>query len=157
MEVTTQLSYLSFRLGDEEFAANVSQVLEILELPSITRIPHAPDYMRGVINLRGKVLPVLDTRVKFRLPVIDDTINTSIVVLRVNIGDTVTDLGAIVDSVEEVMELKEEEMSPPPSIGSYTSFLKGMVRDKDKFVMVLDVDRVFSETEIEDSLKLTGL
>lgn len=158
MEELHQLSYLSFKLGEEEFAANVSRVLEILELPVITKVPHAPDFMRGVINLRGKVLPVLDTRTKFRMPKVDDTINTSIVVLKVNIDGSPLEVGAVVDSVEEVRNLTDEEIDAPPKIGlSFNAtFLKGMVKDKDKFIMVLDIDKVFSQNELSQARDASG-
>jgi purine-binding chemotaxis protein CheW len=146
MEEQQQLSYLSFKLGDEEFAANVSQVLEILELPTITKVPHSPSYMRGVMNLRGKVLPVLDTRMKFMLPITEDTINTSIVVLKLKIDGTDQEVGAIVDSVEEVRDIRDEDIDLPPAVGLRynSSFIKGLVKDKDKFIMVLEINNVFS-------------
>ena len=143
-------SYLSFQLGDELFAADVSKVLEILELRPITRVPKAPDYMRGVINLRGSVLPVLDTRIKFGFLAKEDTVDTCIVVLHVNLdGDLIT-LGAMVDSVEEVLELTDEQIELPPSIGSKFNpeYLKGMYRNDDHFIMILDVDKVFSTGEL---------
>jgi purine-binding chemotaxis protein CheW len=146
MEEQQQLSYLSFKLGDEEFAANVSQVLEILELPTITKVPHSPSYMRGVMNLRGKVLPVLDTRMKFMIPITEDTINTSIVVLKLKIDGTDQEVGAIVDSVEEVRDIRDEDIDLPPAVGLRynSSFIKGLVKDKDKFIMVLEINNVFS-------------
>src|SRR5690606_36978993 len=97
-------SYLTFRLRDEIFAANVKKVLEILEIPRITKLPHSPEYMRGVINLRGNVMPVINTRLKFGLPQSEDTITSCIVVLDIDIeGQNVT-LGAVVDGVQEVIE-----------------------------------------------------
>ncbi|MFP4289302.1 MAG: chemotaxis protein CheW, partial [Bacteroidales bacterium] len=136
-----QQSYLSFRLGKEEFAANVSNVLEILEMPAITSIPHAPEYMRGVINLRGKVLPVLDTRLKFGLQINDDTVDTSIIVLRISLEGKEIEIGALVDGVEEVMELSESDMEPAPKLGSdlKIKFIEGMVKNDDKFIMILNM------------------
>ncbi len=145
-----QQSYLSFRLGKEEFAANVSNVLEILEMPAITSIPYAPEYMRGVINLRGKVLPVLDTRLKFGLKVSDDTVDTSIIVLRISLEGKEIEIGALVDGVEEVMELTESDMEPAPKLGSdlKIKFIEGMVKNDDKFIMILNMDKVFSGEEL---------
>ncbi|MFW5777961.1 MAG: chemotaxis protein CheW [Bacteroidota bacterium] len=145
-----QQSYLSFRLGKEEFAANVSNVLEILEMPAITSIPHAPEYMRGVINLRGKVLPVLDTRLKFGLQINDDTVDTSIIVLRISLEGKEIEIGALVDGVEEVMELSESDMEPAPKLGSdlKIKFIEGMVKNDDKFIMILNMDKVFSGEEL---------
>ncbi|MFW5687797.1 MAG: chemotaxis protein CheW [Bacteroidota bacterium] len=143
-------SYLSFRLGDEIFATDVGKVLEILELSTITRVPKAPDYMRGVINLRGKVLPVLDTRVKFGLEVTDDNVDTCIVVLDVIMDGDTLHLGALVDSVEEVLKLSAGDIEPPPSLGNRfnAEYLKGMVKQNDTFIMILDADRVFNSSEL---------
>src|SRR5258705_6520490 len=104
--VETLNSFLSFRLGDELFAANVSKVLEILEIPKITKVPRSPAFMRGVVNLRGNVLPVIDTRIKFGLPTIDDTINSCILVLSIELEGKEIVLGAIVDEVKEVTEIE---------------------------------------------------
>lgn len=143
-------SYLSFQLGDEMFAADVSKVLEILELRPITRVPRCPDYMRGVINLRGNVLPVLDTRTKFGLTQKEDTKDTCIVVLNVNMDGESLTLGALVDSVEEVLELGAGDIEPPPTIGNKFNpeYLQGMVKMDETFIMVLNVDKVFSTDEL---------
>ncbi len=143
-------SYLSFQLGEEMFAADVSKVLEILELRPITRVPRAPSYMRGVINLRGSVLPVLDTRIKFGLPQKEDTIDTCIVVLNVVMEGEPLTLGALVDSVEEVLELTDADIEAPPTIGSKFNpeYLHGMVKMDENFIMVLNVDKVFSADEL---------
>ena len=143
-------SYLSFELGGEIFATDVGKVLEILELCPITKVPRAPEYMRGVINLRGKVLPVLDTRVKFGLNVAKDNVDTCIVVLDVNMDGGTIQLGALVDSVEEVLKLSAGDIEPPPSLGSRFNpeYLKGMVKQEDTFIMILDVDKVFDSTEL---------
>jgi purine-binding chemotaxis protein CheW len=147
---TALTSYLSFQLGEEMFAADVSKVLEILELRPITKVPRSPEYMRGVINLRGNVLPVLDTRIKFGLPPTTDTKDTCIIVLNVVMeGEPIT-LGALVDSVEEVLELGAGDIEPPPSIGSKFNpeYMHGMVKSDERFIMVLNVDKVFSADEL---------
>ncbi len=143
-------SYLSFRLGEEMFAADVSKVLEILEMRTITKVPRSPSYMRGVINLRGSVLPVLDTRIKFGMPTKEDTIDTCIVVLNVIMEGEPLTLGALVDSVEEVLELTEADIEAPPTIGSKFNpeYLHGMVKMDENFIMVLNVDKVFSTDEL---------
>lgn len=147
---TTINSYLSFKLNDEVFAANVGKVLEILELTKITKVPKAPEYMRGVINLRGSVLPVVDTRVKFGLPVIPDTVNTCIIVLNIQIDNEDLTVGALVDAVQEVLELSPDMISESPNIGSkYRSeFIQGMGKVDGDFIMVLDIDQVFSLDEL---------
>ncbi|MFO7939967.1 MAG: chemotaxis protein CheW [Bacteroidales bacterium] len=143
-------SYLSFKLGDEEFAAHVGKVLNILEMTKITEVPKSPDYMKGVINLRGTVLPVVDTRIKFGMTPTEYTPNTCIVVMEVEMeGDTIQ-VGALVDSVQAVLELDEGQIQPPPSIGSkYKSeFIYGMAKIDERFIMLLDMDKVFSADEI---------
>ena len=146
----TLTSYLSFRLGEEMFSADVSKVLEILEMRPITKVPRSPSYMRGVINLRGSVLPVLDTRIKFGMPATEDTVDTCIVVLNVIMEGEPLTLGALVDSVEEVLELTEADIEAPPTIGSKFNpeYLHGMVKMEDNFIMVLNVDKVFSTDEL---------
>ncbi len=149
-EKNIQKSYLSFKLGKETFASNVSKVLNILEMPQITDVPQTPDYMVGVMNLRGAVLPVVDTRVKFGMEATKVTSNTCVLVLEINIDNRSLKLGAMVDSVEEVMEIEENEINPSPSIGTKynTEFIHGMVQQGEGFVMVLDMDKVFSTHEI---------
>ncbi len=152
-----QDSYLSFKIGEESFATNVSKVLEILELPKITKIPNAPDYMLGVINLRSKVLPVLDTRIKFGLQPGDVTVNTSIIVLNLVFeGESLT-LGALVDAVDEVLELNTSDIEAVPSIGSgyRLDYLSGMVKSNEKFIMLLDVDKLFSTDEMQSAQEMS--
>lgn len=146
----TLTSYLSFQLSDEMFAADVGKVLEILELCPITKVPRSPAYMRGVINLRGKVLPVLDTRIKFGIAVTEDNVDTCIIVLDVQMDGELLHLGAIVDSVEEVLELGTSDIEPPPSLGSTFNpeYIHGMVKRDETFIMILDIDKVFSAEEL---------
>lgn len=149
-------SYLSFKLGDEIFAANVAKVLNILEMTKITKVPKAPDYMKGVINLRGTVLPVIDTRIKFGLSGTEFTTNTCILVLDIEIEGESLHVGGLVDGVQEVLEIEHSQILPPPNIGNkYRSqFINGMFKvDDDNFIMLLDMDKVFS---VEDIVKLAG-
>jgi purine-binding chemotaxis protein CheW len=143
-------TYLSFKLGDELFAANVENVLNILEMHPITKVPHSPDYLKGVINLRGNVLPVTDMRIKFGLPEIEVTKDTCILVLNVNIEGENVMLGAMVDSVKEVLEVESSKVEPPPTIGAkYKSeFINGMWMVNDEFIMLLNLDLVFTSNEI---------
>lgn len=144
------ISYLTFKLGEETFAANVSKVLNILEMTKITEVPQAPPYMKGVINLRGSVLPVIDTKVKFSMGKTEFSTNTCILVLEIDIDQETIHVGAIVDSVQEVLEIEDAQIQPPPSIGTkYRSeFIEGMVKTDDEFIMVLDMDKVFSADEL---------
>jgi len=142
-------SFLTFRLGDELFAANVSKVIEILEVPKITKVPRSPDFMRGVVNLRGNVLSVIDSRTKFGLPPVEDTINTCIIVMIVNVDGQDMTMGVIVDAVQEVMEIEEANIQSLPEIGSkYKSeFIDGMVKRADQFIMILNMNQLFSSNE----------
>lgn len=148
--ITKINSYLSFNLGDEEFAVNVSKVLNILEMLKITEVPKSPEYMKGVINLRGTVLPVVDIRVKFGMTPTEYTNNTCIVVMEIEMDNDIVKVGALVDSVQAVMELEDSQIQPPPSIGSkYKSeFIYGMVKVGEKFIMLLDMEKVFSAEEV---------
>jgi len=143
-------SYLTFKLGDEMFGANVAKVLNILEMTKITKVPKAPLYMKGVINLRGSVLPLIDTRIKFDLGETDYTTNTCILVLDIDLSGEAVHVGALVDSVQEVIEIEDAKIQPPPSIGSkYKSeFIEGMAKINDEFIMLLNMDLIFSNTEL---------
>ena len=144
-------SYLSFKLGDETFAANVSKVLNILEMTKITKVPKAPDYMKGVINLRGTVLPLVDTRIKFGLTATEFTANTCILVLDIQIGDESLQVGGLVDAVQEVLEIEPHQILPAPNIGSkyHSDFIVGMYKaTEEQFIMILDMDKVFSVEEL---------
>lgn len=148
--VDTLNSFLTFRLGDELFAANVSKVLEILEIPKVTKVPRSPAFMRGVVNLRGNVLPVIDTRAKFGLPAVDDTVNSCILVLNIELEEKEIKLGAIVDEVQEVMEIDFASIQTVPTLGAKykTEFIEGMVKLHEQFIMVLNLNLVFTTDEV---------
>ncbi|CAH2031238.1 chemotaxis protein CheW [Trichlorobacter ammonificans] len=142
--------YLSFMLDQEVFAVDVARVREILEYKGTTRIPQTPAYLRGVINLRGSVVPVVDLRLLFGMPAVEHTINTCVIVLEINVeGDTVV-AGALADSVREVLELEATEVEAAPRLGSRlnTDFIKGMGKRNEQFLMLLDIDRVFGDETI---------
>jgi len=148
-------SYLSFKLGDEFFAVHVSKVLNILELVPITKVPKSHDSIVGVINLRGSVLAVVDIRVKFKLAHSEYSKDTCILVLQVLIGDEYVDVGAIVDSVHSVIEVDENAVLPPLSVGVKfkSEFITGIVKQADRFVMILDIDRIYSLENFTDQLE----
>ncbi len=143
-------SYLTFKIGDELFGANVSKILSILELTKITKIPRTPEFIRGVINLRGSVLPIIDLRLKFGLSLTEFTTNTCILVLDIDVDDIKVKIGALVDSVQEVLEIEEADILPPPYIGNkHTSeFMEGMYKLESSFVILLNMDLIFSEDEL---------
>jgi len=143
-------SYLSFKLGDDEFAAHVSKVLNILEMTKITQVPKSPEYMKGVINLRGAVLPIIDTRIKFGMTPTQFTQDTCIVVMEIIMEKDTIQLGALVDSVLSVVEIEDSQIQPPPSLGSkYKSeFILGVAKVDEQFILLLDMDKVFSTDEL---------
>ncbi|HOP05168.1 MAG TPA: chemotaxis protein CheW [Tenuifilaceae bacterium] len=149
-------SYLSFKLGDELFAASTERVLSILEITDITPVPHSPKYMKGIINLRGTVLPIIDTRVKFGLSPTTITNATCIIVLEVAIDEQKIQLGALVDAVHAVLEINYEKLLPAPSIGSkYRSdFIDGVVDMDAGFIMLLNTDEIFGDSIDNEGTKL---
>ncbi|MEQ9438044.1 MAG: chemotaxis protein CheW [Cyclobacteriaceae bacterium] len=161
---TTTGSYLTFKLDNEHFAVSVMQVTELLEMLSITKVPRSPEAMRGVINLRGSVVPVVDMRVKFSLTPKEDDIDTCIVVLNLNLENEDLKVGAIVDSVSEVIEINNNEIIPLPSISkkNHTEFISGVIEQQELFIMVLDAEKIFSTDKLlqiqktEEILSLKG-
>ena len=146
-------SYLSFKLGDEIFAANVSKVLNILEMVKITKVPKCPVYMKGVMNLRGTILPVIDTRMKLGMSPIELTPNTCILVLDIDYNNDSLHIGGLVDSVQEVLEIEPEQILPPPNIGInyHSEFIYGMYKfSEEQFIMLLDMDKLFSTEDLKE-------
>ena len=144
--ITQTAQYITFKLGDELFAINVSQVREVLELSLITKVPSAPAYMRGVVNVRGKATPVVDLRLKLGLPASPDTLNSRIVVMDLELDGEPTIVGGIADSVHEVVELEPGQLTPPPRIAMRwrTELIQGMARRGDDFIIILDINQVFA-------------
>jgi purine-binding chemotaxis protein CheW len=148
--ITETERYLSFRLGEEVFALNVLQVLEVLDMRPITKVPRSPEFMRGIINVRGSVIPVLDLRMKFGMAQAEETLDTRIIVMQIVMEGDMIMAGAIADSVHEVLEIEPEQIEPAPKIGSrwQTEFIKGIGKRDDEFIIILDIDRVFSTDEL---------
>ena len=149
--ITETTQYLSFKLGDEIFAVDVAQVREILDVITITKVPQTPDFMQGVINLRGSVVPVMDMRLKFGMPPTERTVNTCIIVMEViQDGETMV-LGSLADSVQEVLDLEPDQIEPAPRIGTRlrSDFIKGMGKHDERFIIILDIDRIFNAGELE--------
>ena len=145
---TTQ--YLTFKLDEELFALDISKVREVLDLTAITKVPRTPEYMLGVINLRGSVVPVVDLRIKFGMTRSEKTVNTCIIITEVMVDEETVILGALVDSVQEVIDLEPGDLEPPPKIGARlnTDFIKAMGKHNDKFIIILFIDKVFSTSEL---------
>ncbi len=148
--MTETKQYLTFKLGAEVFATEVSKVREVLDFTTITEIPRTPEFMSGVINLRGSVVPVVDMRLCLEMSRTERTTNTCIVVLEVLLENESIVIGALADSVEEVIDLEPDQIRPAPRIGSQirTDFIKGMGKRDQQFITILDIDRVFSAEEL---------
>lgn len=143
-------TYLTFILEDEVFAVDVQKVREVLDFTTITKVPRTPDFMRGVINLRGSVVPVIDMRLKFGMTVTEETVDTCVIVMEIRLDQEKTVIGALVDSVSEVFDLDPGQIEPPPRIGTRldTEFIRGMGKRDEQFIIILDIDRVFSADEL---------
>ena len=148
--ITEMRQYLTFKLGEEIFALDVAKVREVLDFTTVTRVPRTPEFMRGVINLRGSVVPVVDLRLTFGMTRTEKTVNTCIVVVEVSLdGDSVI-VGALADSVEEVIDLEPDQIEAPPTIGASvkTEFIQGIGKREAGFLIILDIDRVFCAAEL---------
>jgi purine-binding chemotaxis protein CheW len=142
--------YLTFQLGNEEFAIQVLCVREIMGVQEITAVPQTPGYVKGVINLRGKVIPVVDLRLKFGLPEMEYTQRTCIIVVQIQGEADKLLIGVIVDAVSEVLTLQGSEIEDTPDFGSgvATPYLLGMAKIKGKVKILLDIDRLLSAQEV---------
>ena len=143
--------YLSFNIGNELFAINVQKVLEVLQKQTITPVPNAPNYITGIINFRGEVVPVFDTRIKFNLPSHNETDSYAIAVLDLIKNNEQMRIGATVDRVRDVITISNDDIKPvPPMSSTFSSdFLSGIVRLDDQFILLIDVDKVFTKSEMQ--------
>jgi purine-binding chemotaxis protein CheW len=152
METAETLSnqFLTFALGDDIFAVDVLAAREILDYSDVTRVPQTPEYMLGVINLRGNVVPVIDMRLKFGMVDIEKTRDSCVIVMEVDVDGNRVVVGALADSVSEVLDLLPSQIEPAPRIGTRlnTEFIKGMGNLGEKFVIILDINKVFSSDEL---------
>lgn len=143
--------HLTFKLADEEYGLEILKVQEIIGMMNVTRVPRTPAFIRGVINLRGKVIPVVDLRLKFGMDSQDDTDKTCIIVVQVMRGGAKVTIGIIVDEVSEVLDIELEQIEETPSFGTSVDadFVMGMGKIGDKVVMLLDVERVLTAGELD--------
>jgi purine-binding chemotaxis protein CheW len=148
--ITETSQYLTFKLDQEIYALDITQVREVLDFSEITKVPRMPEFMRGVINLRGGVVPVVDLRLKFGMSKTEKTVDTCVIIIDLTIEGETTFLGVLADSVQEVMTMEPDQISPPPKIGTRldTKFIKGMGKKNDEFVIIIDIDKVFSLEEV---------
>ena len=142
--------HLTFTLGKEVFALDIASVREVLELTAITKIPRTPEFMRGVINLRGHAVPVMDMRLKFGMPATPATVDTCIIIVEVAFEGENIVMGGLVDSVREVFELAGDRIEAAPRMGTSinTDYIKGIGKQDDAFVIILDIGKVFSAAEL---------
>jgi purine-binding chemotaxis protein CheW len=142
--------YLTFKLGNEEYGLEILKVQEIIKMMDITTVPRTPEFVKGVINLRGKVIPVVDLRLKFEMEEADMTDMTCVIVVQVERGESTVTMGIIVDEVSEVLDIVSDEIEPAPSLGASVEeqFILGMSKAKGTVKILLDIDRVLSEGEV---------
>jgi len=142
--ITGTRQYITFRLAKEEYAVNVAQVREVLEVPSITRVPGSPPYVRGVVNVRGQAIPVFDLRLRFGLPEVETSLQSRILVMEVVVDGELKVLGGIADSVHEVIDIEADDMIEPPKLASrgISDCIQGMARRGEGFIIILDANAI---------------
>ncbi len=146
--------YLTFRLQNEEYGVEILKVREIIGMIDITSVPRTPDFVKGVINLRGRVIPVIDLRLRFGLEEVEYTEKTCIIVVEIGVDDTNIQLGVIVDSVSEVLNVSPDDLQETPKFGISlnTDFILGMAKSNDTVRTLLDIDKVLGSAEIDEML-----
>ena len=142
--------YLTFQWGDEIYGLEILKVREIIGLMDVTPVPRTPSHVRGVINLRGKIIPVIDLRSKFAMEKMADTEQTCIIVVDLSTGEGVSQMGVLVDAVSEVLNIADEHIEPAPSFGGDVSadFIRGMAKTNNKVAILLNVEKVLSTTGV---------
>ncbi len=152
MEDTNTVSsqYVTFSLCEELFGVEVDRTREILSLTPVTKVPQTPDYLLGVINLRGQVVPVVDMRLKLGLPAGEETEDTCIIVVEVLVDGEAITVGALADAVREVLDIRSDQIEPPPRLGTRlnTEFINGMGKVDEQFMILLNIDRIFNSDEL---------
>jgi purine-binding chemotaxis protein CheW len=151
-DIATQTNqFLAFRLGSNHFAVDISQVREVLDFQDITPVPKTPDFLLGVINLRGSVISVVDLRLNLNLPGNERTVNTCILIVELKINNDTLLIGTLVDAVEEVIEIPPNEISPPPRAGIAlnTAFIQGVGKRGNELLIILDIDHILTTEEID--------
>ena len=159
MSAETQLStmragkYLTFKLGSEEYGIVIMKVKTIIGLMEITRVPRTPKFVRGVINLRGQIIPIMDMRKKFGMESVDDTRETTIIVVEVEKSSRLQEIGIVVDSVSEVMDISHEQIDNTPEFGSGfdSEFIMGMAKARGRVISLLSIEKILST---EDMLQM---
>jgi purine-binding chemotaxis protein CheW len=150
--------YLTFLLGQEEYGLEILKVQEIIQMQKVTKVPRAPGFVRGVINLRGKVIPVIELRSKFGMETQEDTEKTCIIVVMFQVNEQPVTMGVIIDEVKEVLDIEAEQIEETPSFGATidTAFIMGIGKVGDNVKMLLDIDRVLSSADINTVMDAAG-
>ncbi|WP_291322214.1 chemotaxis protein CheW [Desulfonatronospira sp.] len=145
---------MTFYLDQELFGLSIDSVREVLEYTTITRVPRTADYMRGVINLRGRPVPVVDLRRKFGLDEGEQTVDTCIIIVEVSYEGESSIMGALVDGVQEVLDIPQSQIEDPPKLGNTIDmkFIRGLGRLEETFVIILDVQAIFSMEELASNV-----
>ena len=156
-DATPSSQFLTFTLDEERYAVEIAKVREVLEFTAVNRVPRTPEFMRGMINLRGNIVPVIDLRLKLGLSRTERTVDTCVIITEVEMDGESVVLGALADSVQEVIDLLPADISPAPKIGTRlrTEFIRGMGKRDDKFIIILDIDKVFSSDELTAAQEMT--
>jgi purine-binding chemotaxis protein CheW len=146
--------YLTFQLGEELYGVDILRVQEIKGYTTVTKIPNTPPHIKGVLNLRGTIVPIVELRTKFGMPTIDYTMFTVIVVVVVR--DRI--MGLVVDSVSDVLNIDKKDIQPPPQFGAKVdvSVLTGIGKSSDKLVALLNIDRLLTESEMQEAASVAN-
>lgn len=158
MTLGHKVQLLTFTLASETYATHVESAREVLEFTQVTPLPKAPPWIRGVLNLRGSVIPVLDMKQKLGMGPTESTRDTCVLILEIAFEDEVTQVGMLADSVQEVIEIDTSELDPPPKFGSRvsTEYVRGVGRRNDRLFILLDIAKIFAEDEIETAQDLSS-
>ncbi|MFP4025567.1 MAG: chemotaxis protein CheW [Thiohalospira sp.] len=148
-------TYLSFTIGKENFAINVANVISIVEVPEITRLPKTPEFVKGLINTRGQGVPLIDPSIKFGLDPIQINANTTVIILEISVDDQLVQVGILVDAVNDVKEISQDEILPLPKVANIGTdgFLTGLYATGNEFIIIMDANFVISSDEMSDLSK----
>ena len=150
-EIIETTQYFTFTLGEEDFALEIGRVREVVDYTAITKVPRMPKFLRGVINLRGNVVPVIDLRLKLGMSETEKTVDTCIVIVEIEIDGELMQMGALADSVKAVIDLDPSQIDPPPKLGTQlkSDFIRGMGIQDDKFIIILEIDRLLTNEDFD--------
>ncbi|MCI4626232.1 MAG: chemotaxis protein CheW [Candidatus Magnetoovum sp. WYHC-5] len=149
-KITEVSQYLTFKLREELFAVDIVKVREVLEFNQVTKVPRTPEFMRGIINLRGDVVPVMDLRLKFGMLKTEKAVNTCIIMVEITSEENSIILGLLADSVQEVLEIEPSKIDAAPNIGMHlnSEYIQGMGKHGNVFIIILDINKIFTAEEL---------